>query len=172
MQSFALTVNEAPSYHEPATSTFTTSTAGSFDFTSGGWPLPSYSVTGALPSGVTLPSTQRRRDRPPLSGTPRGGYRRRLHADGHRLRTGSARQRPRHSPHDRPADRDRTTSSTSFVIGSHGSFTCRHGGFPQSSLSTLTGPLPTGLDFHDNGDGTGTLSGTPAVGRQASTTSR
>ena len=56
-----------------------------------------------------------------------------------------------------------STSSTTFVIGSHGSFTVDTNGFPAPSLST-TGPLPSGVTFHDNGDGTAALSGTPAAG--------
>ena len=44
-----------------------------------------------------------------------------------------------------------------------GSFTVTTTGFPTPSLSE-TGTLPSGVTFVDNGNGTATLSGTPAAG--------
>ena len=45
-------------------------------------------------------------------------------------------------------------------VGTASSFTVTTTGFPTASLS-LTGEFPTGLTFHDNGNGTATLAGTP-----------
>ena len=58
-------------------------------------------------------------------------------------------------------------SATQFVVGTAGSFTVTTSGFPRSTLSR-TGNLPTGLSFTDNGDGTATISGTPAAGSTGS----
>ena len=53
-------------------------------------------------------------------------------------------------------------SSTTFSVGSAGSFTITSTGSPTPSFS-ITGSLPTGVTFTDNGNGTATLSGTPAA---------
>ncbi|MBO9522614.1 MAG: putative Ig domain-containing protein [Nocardioidaceae bacterium] len=55
-------------------------------------------------------------------------------------------------------------SEADYTVGAAGTplqFTTT--GSPQPTLSA-TGDLPAGVTFHDNGDGTGTLSGTPAAG--------
>ncbi len=51
-------------------------------------------------------------------------------------------------------------NSAIFTIGVFGSFTVTTLGFPKPAI-TETGNLPNGITFKDNGDGTGTLSGTP-----------
>jgi Bacterial Ig-like domain (group 3)/Putative Ig domain len=53
--------------------------------------------------------------------------------------------------------------ATTFTVGSAGTFSITTSGFPNASLSE-TGALPGGVTFLDNGDGTATLSGTPAAG--------
>ena len=53
-QSFTLTVNQAPSITSGSSTTFTDGHAGSFTVTTTGFPKPSLSETGALPSGVTF----------------------------------------------------------------------------------------------------------------------
>src|SRR6185312_5949755 len=50
-------------------------------------------------------------------------------------------------------------SSTTFTAGTAGSFTVTATGTPAPSL-TESGSLPGGVTFHDNGNGTATLSGT------------
>jgi hypothetical protein len=54
-------------------------------------------------------------------------------------------------------------ASTTFTAGDSGTFTVTTRGFPAPSL-TETGPLPAGVTFTDNGDGTATISGIPAAG--------
>src|SRR5262249_40541296 len=56
-----------------------------------------------------------------------------------------------------------STDSSTFTVGRAGSFSITSTGFPSASLSE-SGTLPDGLTFLDNGDGTATLSGTPAAG--------
>ena len=61
-----------------------------------------------------------------------------------------------------------TSSSTaSFTTGTAGSFAVTTAGTPVPALSEA-GTLPGGLSFHDNGNGTATLSGTPGVGGTSS----
>ena len=54
-------------------------------------------------------------------------------------------------------------SSTTFTVGAAGSFTVTATGVPTPSLSE-SGALPSGVTFVSNGNGTATLSGTPASG--------
>jgi len=53
-------------------------------------------------------------------------------------------------------------NSTSFSIGSTGSFTVTTTGYPVPSISS-SGSLPSGLNFTDNNSGTATLWGTPGA---------
>ena len=55
-----------------------------------------------------------------------------------------------------------SAANATFTVGSSGTFTVTTSGSPSPSLSEV-GALPTGITFADNGDGTGTLSGTPAA---------
>ncbi|WP_167975071.1 DUF2341 domain-containing protein [Lentzea indica] len=55
-----------------------------------------------------------------------------------------------------------SANSTSFTAGSAGTFTVTTTGTPTPAISK-SGALPTGVTFVDNGNGTATLSGTPAV---------
>jgi len=56
-----------------------------------------------------------------------------------------------------------SASSTTFTVGTAGSFTVTTTGSPTPSL-TESGTLPSGVTFTNNGNGTATLSGTPASG--------
>ena len=53
---------------------------------------------------------------------------------------------------------------TTFTVGDAGSLTLTTtAGFPTATTLTESGTLPSGVSFVDNGDGTGTLAGTPAA---------
>ena len=56
-----------------------------------------------------------------------------------------------------------SAASASSIVGTAFSFTVTTTGAPTASL-TETGSLPAGVSFKDNGDGTATISGTPASG--------
>ncbi len=56
-----------------------------------------------------------------------------------------------------------SSTSVSFTVGQSSSFTVTTSGSPAPSI-TETGVLPAGLAFHDNGNGTATISGTPQSG--------
>ena len=53
-----------------------------------------------------------------------------------------------------------SAASSTFVVGVAKSFSITTSGSPAPSL-TESGTLPAGLSFHDNGNGTATISGTP-----------
>jgi hypothetical protein len=55
-----------------------------------------------------------------------------------------------------------SANNTTFTIGQSGSFTVTSNGGPTPSL-TMSGALPAGVNFVDNGNGTGTLAGTPTA---------
>ena len=83
---------------------------------------------------------------------------------------GERRKRPRRprSPAPPPLPHLSITSadSTTFTVGQPGTFTVTTTGTLPMSLSVTPGvpPLPSGVTFTDNGNGTATLSGTPAAG--------
>ena len=56
-----------------------------------------------------------------------------------------------------------SASAATSIVGSAFSFTVRTTGAPVPALAE-SGPLPAGVTFTDNGDGTATISGTPAAG--------
>jgi predicted Fe-Mo cluster-binding NifX family protein len=60
-----------------------------------------------------------------------------------------------------------SASSTTFNVGKPATFAVTSTGYPTSALSE-TGALPGGVTFVDNGNGTGTLSGTPAANSASS----
>ena len=60
-----------------------------------------------------------------------------------------------------------SASTTTFTVGSAGSFTVTASGQPTPTLSSW-GTLPLGVTFTPNGNGTATLAGTPAAGTQNS----
>jgi hypothetical protein len=56
-----------------------------------------------------------------------------------------------------------TSAATApFHTGTSGSFTITTTGYPAAAI-TETGSLPSGLTYHDNGDGSATISGTPGA---------
>ncbi len=55
-----------------------------------------------------------------------------------------------------------SANSAAFTVGQAGAFTVTTTGAPSPTLAQ-TGTLPNGVTFTDNGDGTATLSGAPAV---------
>src|SRR5262249_11592836 len=56
-----------------------------------------------------------------------------------------------------------SANTTTFAVGTLSTFTITTTGTP-SALINPAGPLPPGVNFVDNGDGTATISGTPLAG--------
>jgi large repetitive protein len=164
VQSFTLTVTEVPSITSANHATFIVNTAGSFTVTThAGFPTATtLTEAGTLPIGVSF--TDNGDGTATLAGTPGaitgGTYSLTLTATntaGHTsqaftLTVGA-------SPSITSVDH------TTFTVGHAGTFTVTtSGGFPTPPALSKTGSLPTGVTFHDNGNGTATLSGTPTVG--------
>jgi hypothetical protein len=153
-QSFVLTVNEATTITSAASASFTVGTAGSFTVIAGGYPAPTLSQTGTLPSGVTFNSSTG-----VLSGTPAAG-------------TGGTYTISLKASNGVGTDASQTfaltvnetptitsANSATFTAETTGSFTVTATGFPTPTLSEK-GTLPSGVSFDE---GTGVMSGTPAA---------
>ncbi|MGB7052029.1 MAG: putative Ig domain-containing protein, partial [Acidimicrobiales bacterium] len=160
-QSFTLTVDGAPSITSGDAATFTEGSAGSFTVTTSGLPTPSLSETGALPGGVSF--SDNGDGTATLAGTPDAGTSG-LYSLTITVSNGftpTATQSFTLTVDGPPSIT--SADATTFTEGSAGSFTVTTSGLPSPALSE-TGALPTGVTFTDNGDGTATLSGTPAAG--------
>ena len=163
-QAFVLVVNNAPEITSASATTFTTGSPGSFTVTTNGFPAgPTIAISevGALPSGVTL--TDNDNATATLAGTPAAG----LGGTYSFVITASDGLSPPVNQSfvltvDQPP-LITSAAATTFTTGAAGSFEVTTTGFPNATLSE-TGALPTGVSFADNGDGTATLSGTPAAG--------
>ncbi|HEU5214655.1 MAG TPA: putative Ig domain-containing protein [Gaiellaceae bacterium] len=160
-QSFALTVDEAPSIGSADRTTFTVGTAGAFTVTTGGFPAPGLTESGALPSGVTF--VDNGDGTATLAGTPAAGT-----GGSYDLAIKGANGIGGDAIQDFTLTVDEAAAVTSadtttFTAGTAGTFTVTAGGTPTPSLS-VTGALPGGVTFVDDGDGTATLAGTPAAG--------
>lgn len=152
-QSFTLTVGQPPQITTAASTTFTTGTAGSFQVQASGYPSPTFTYTGSLPSGVTMSSSGR------LSGTPAAGsggpYTINITAaDGF---SPDATQSFTLTVDDAP--HLTSNPSTTFTAGTTGTFQFTATGYPAPTF-TETGNLPAGVSLSTSG----ILSGTPATG--------
>ncbi len=153
-QSFTLTVNQSPSITSANAATFTVGVAGSFTVKATGFPAPTLSGSGSLPSGVTFNSSTGA-----LSGTPTAGGTFNIIIAASNA-AGSVSQSFTLTVNQAPAITSANT--TVFTAGAPGSFTMTATGFPIPTL-TQAGALPGGVSFTDNHNGTGTLSGTPSA---------
>jgi hypothetical protein len=155
----SLTVNRTPGITSANAVTFTRGTAGSFTVTTSGYPAPAIGRTGTLPPGMTF--VDNGNGTATLSGTPTTGGTYPLSLTASNGVNPNAIQTLTVTVNASPAFTSAT--STTFTVGTAGSFTVTTSGFPTPSISR-TGTLPSGLSFVDNGNGTATLSGTPAAG--------
>jgi hypothetical protein len=162
MGSYALNGSIGPKIYSAISTTFQVGTVSSFDiYTSGNTP-PSVSEVGPLPSGVTL--VDNGDGTATLSGNPApgsgGSYpivitaTNGISPDSVQNFTLFVVQAPTIT----------SSGATTFAVGVAGTFTVTATGFPGGPTLALTagGSLPSGVTFVDNGDGTATLSGTPA----------
>ena len=163
--STSVTVDEAPSITSTNATTFNVGSAGSFTVAAGGYPPPSLSDGGApLPTGVTFADNGN--GTATLAGTPAAGtggtYTFTITASNG---VGSdATQSFTLTVDEAPGIT--SADQTTFTVGASGTFqVTTSSSFPTPpALSDGGGPLPTGVTFTDNGDGTATLAGTPATG--------
>ena len=158
VQNFTLTVDQPPAITSASSTMFTTSIYSSFTVTTTGFPSPSIGAMGGLPTGVSFHDNGD--GTASLAGTPAPGtggvYPLTITASNG---IGSPAVQSFTLTVDEPASFTSPNHAT-FTIGVYGSFTVTTLGFPKPSIKE-SGPLPNGITFKDNGDGTGTLSGTP-----------
>src|SRR5208282_4092509 len=156
-QTFTLTVDQAPAITSAASTTFTVGTAGTFTVTATGFPAPTFSETGALPTGVTLSAAG------VLSGTPAAGTGGAYPITIKAMNTTASTTQSFTLTVDQTATIS-SANKTTFTVGTAGTFNVTTtGGIPTPSLSE-TGALPAGVTLVDNGNGTATLAGTPGAG--------
>ena len=157
-QSFVLTVDQAPAITSAATATFSVGALGTFTVTTTGFPSAALSEVGALPTGVTF--VDNHNGTATLSGTASASGTFPITITANNGITPNATQSFTLTVNTAPAFT--SANNTVFTVGSSGTFTISATGTPKPSF-TQTGSLPSGVTFHDNGDGTATLAGTPAA---------
>jgi hypothetical protein len=167
-QSFTLTVfnpGDAPFFTSAGAAAFTTGAAGSFTVATTGAPLPALTRSGTLPAGLSF--TDNGDGTATISGTPDASAAPAAQSRDYEL-TIAADSKAGHRSQDltitvsNHGTAPQITSGTAaaFTTGVAGSFTVTSSGDPVAALAA-TGALPAGLSFHDNGDGSATISGTP-----------
>ena len=152
-------VTRAPAFTSSSAATAAYGAPFSFTVTTTGDPAPSITRTGALPAGVRF--TDHKDSTATISGTPRkaaaGVYPLTLTA---RNKYGTATQAFTLTITRAPAIEKIPAITTR--VGAALRLTIRATGYPAPALAG-SGPLPAGLTFTDNGDGTATIAGTPAA---------
>jgi hypothetical protein len=147
--------NPAPFFISASAATFFTGFAGAFTVTASGFPTPQFSLSGALPSGVTFNNSTGA-----LSGTPAAGTAGSYPVTFTALNgvAPNATQNFTLSVIQSTAPQFSSASSTTLDIGMTGSFTVAATGYPPPTLSVSSGALPAGVTFNPS---TGALVGLP-----------
>ena len=147
-------VNQVPSVTSATTSNATIGQPMSFTVTTAGFPTPALTQTGTLPTGVTF--VDNGNGTATLSGTPSGTAKTYTLKITAMSTAGTVTQSFSLVVRQVPAITSAAT--VSFTAGKTGSFKVATTGSPAATLS-VTGSLPSGVNFVDNGNGTATLSG-------------
>ncbi len=157
-QNFTLTVNQALAITSANNVSFLVNTAATpFTVTATGFPIPTLTETGALPTGVTFTDNGNRTAT--LAGTPAAGT-----ANAYTLTITASNGVGTNATQTftltvTQAPAITSADITAFVVGTPGTFTVTATGFPAPTFSE-TGALPTGVTL----SAAGVLSGTPAAG--------
>jgi len=158
-QTFTATVNQSAAITSTNKATFAVGTAGTFSITTTGFPTAAVSESGSLPGGVTFHDNGN--GTATLSGTPAAGSGGIFHFSLSANNGAPVTQAFTLTVGQTPAITSANT--VGFKTSQAGSFTVTTTGFPTAALSE-SGSLPSGVTFHDNGNGTATIAGTPAPG--------
>ncbi len=156
-----LTVGTPPQLASAASAAFEVGVAGSFTVTATGTPTPAITA-GALPGGLSF--VDNGNGTATISGTPVAGT-----GGSHAVAIGADNgfgTAALSSLALEIAEKPSITSPSSATVaaGAPFSFTVTSSpGYPGAAALTLGGTLPSGVSFVDNGDGTATISGTPAA---------
>jgi hypothetical protein len=171
-------LDSAPTITSANNATFVAGTSGSFTVTATGYPTPSFTnaafpstgtptcTPSTLPSGLTFTDngngTATIAGSPTPSVTSSGGAYSYTFCVNATNDAGTATQQFTLTIDQVAAIT--SVDATTFTAGSLGTFTVTTTGNPAPSLSdTCAASLPSGVTFVDNGNGTATLSGTPAA---------
>ena len=157
-QTFTLTVDQPPSITSAANATFSVGTQGSFNVIAAGFPTPTLSESGTLPAGVTFNPASNI-----LSGTPKASGNFNLTFAAHNGVGADFMQNFTLNVTVAPAiTSPSSTTVVSFAVGTAGTFPVTSTGVPTPTLTEID-PLPAGITFVDNGDGTGKLAGIASI---------
>ena len=153
----------APSITSAATATANVGAAFSFTVGTTGEPAPALTESGALPAGITF--TDNGNGTATIAGTSTSGsggtYPLTITATNG---AGSATQSFTLTNTEAPTITSPATAT--FTTTVPGTYNITTTGYPAPTLTETAGTLPAGLAFVDNGNGTGTISGTAAAGSQ------
>jgi Putative Ig domain len=159
-----LNENVAPTITSASSATAIVGTAFSFTVTTTGAPAAALTESGALPTGITF--TDNGNGTATIAGTAAtgtgGSYPITITAANG---VGGTTQGFTLGVPEAPTITSPATAT--FSTGVAGTYTVTTTGYPAATI-TETGTLPSGMSFKDNGDGTATISGTPASGSAAS----
>ena len=155
------TVAVAPTFTSANSAIFTIGVFGSFTVTTTGFPFPSIKEMGSLPNGLTFV------DNGNGTGTLRGTPMVLVGGDfGITFTANNGINPPAMQAFTiilQQAPSITSANHATFAYGVPNAFTVTTTGFPPPTISKA-GTLPPGVTFVDNGNGTGSLSGTPTVG--------
>jgi hypothetical protein len=160
-QTLTLTVYAAPIITSTSSFTFTVGTNSTFDIVTTGFPAATLTETGSLPPGLVF-NTTNGSGTATISGTPLAltGGQYEVTIEANNGMTPPTYQTDVITVDQAPAIT--SPNSVTFTVGETGTFIVTTTGFPLAALTEI-GSID-GLSFHDNGNGTATLSGTPATG--------
>ena len=157
----------APTITSAATATSTVGTPFSFIVTATGNPEPTFTESGALPSGITFADNGN--GTATISGTSvattGGSYPLTITATSSQ---GTATQAFTLA-NDEGVVGITSAATATFATGVAGTYNITTTGYP-ITLSDGNTTLPAGLSFVDNGNGTGTISGTPTAATSGAVT--
>src|SRR5690606_12826149 len=152
-------VNQVPAITSAANATFPANTPFTFTVTTTGFPIPAITLGGGLPAGVAF--TDNGNGTGTLSGTPTA-------SGAFNLTFAAANGVEPAEVQDFVLTIDAapiftSPSATTFSVGQAETFAVTAQATPAVTSIVVTGTLPSGVIFTDNGDGTAILSGNPAA---------
>ncbi len=152
-------ISTSPNIDNPSAATFKAGTASSFMVSATGSPALAITQTGTLPAGVTF--VDNGNGTATLGGTPAAGS-----GGVYALVITAANSVGPNAVQNFTLTVNETPAITSppyatFTYNVPGTFTVTTLGYPKPALRIGSAVLPSGVSFFDNGDGTGTLTGTP-----------
>ena len=160
-QSVTITVNQAPAFTSAASTTFTAGTAGSFTFTTTGFPAPTLTESGSLPGRLTF--VDNGNGTATLSGPAAPAIGTYMFDVSAVNSTGTVTQVFALTVIDPPSFTSENT--VTFTVAQRGTFSVTTmAGLPTATTLSESGKLPPGVSFAPGSNGTATLSGTPAAG--------